>query len=228
MKGFLQRVATNAVRPQAGIHPLAGSIYAGPMAQTPRDVVTEPDLPEEERLVASPQPDQHGIEDPRVEPRGPLTRVREARKRGDAQPDEAFGRRGESFDAQLVSFRPLLGKADVRNAERRYRAAAHSEGPDESDGAIEGAEPLRTRERKSGPVLPREFQGAFAIHQGYRAASDAFRRSAAEREPDRVEIHIGRIEVTAVPQETPRPPATRPRKSLDLGEYLKRRDGRTG
>jgi hypothetical protein len=41
-----------------------------------------------------------------------------------------------------------------------------------------------------------------------------------------VEIHIGRIEVTAVPPPVTRPVASQPRKSLDLGEYLKRGRGR--
>jgi hypothetical protein len=43
-------------------------------------------------------------------------------------------------------------------------------------------------------------------------------------EPDAIEIHIGRIEVTAVTQSALRPPVP-PRKALNLEEYLKRRDG---
>jgi len=90
--------------------------------------------------------------------------------------------------------------------------------PERSDVGFdrEAGEPLQTREFNYGQLLPR-------------VKPEAVSRSApAEREPDKVEIHIGRIEVTAVPQEAPRPAATRPRKSLDLGEYLKRRDGRAG
>lgn len=46
-------------------------------------------------------------------------------------------------------------------------------------------------------------------------------------EPDAIEIHIGRIEVTAAPQAPSRPAPTKPaRKTLTLDDYLKRRHGR--
>jgi hypothetical protein len=45
----------------------------------------------------------------------------------------------------------------------------------------------------------------------------------AAHEPDEIQIHIGRIEVTAaLPQQPARPSAPPIRKSTDLGEYLKR------
>jgi len=56
------------------------------------------------------------------------------------------------------------------------------------------------------------------------------RAARPERETGDIQIHIGRIEVTAVP---PAPAPARPearlaRKSLNLDEYLKRRNGRAG
>lgn len=49
----------------------------------------------------------------------------------------------------------------------------------------------------------------------------------AQREPDEIQIHIGRIEVTAAPQAAARP-APRPaaRNTLTLADYLKHRHGR--
>jgi hypothetical protein len=42
-----------------------------------------------------------------------------------------------------------------------------------------------------------------------------------------IEIHIGRIEVTAAPPAPLRaPPTARQRKAMPLAEYLRRRDGR--
>ena len=40
---------------------------------------------------------------------------------------------------------------------------------------------------------------------------------------DDIQIHIGRIEVTAVAQPTPRPAAAPARKAMSLDEYLGRR-----
>jgi hypothetical protein len=48
----------------------------------------------------------------------------------------------------------------------------------------------------------------------------------AVREPDEIQIHIGRIEVTAVPP-APAPPAAKPQRNVpSLDEYLRRRDRR--
>jgi len=50
---------------------------------------------------------------------------------------------------------------------------------------------------------------------------------SASRGADEIQINIGRIEVTATPQATPR--AAQPvRKAINLEEYLKRRNGRNG
>ena len=56
----------------------------------------------------------------------------------------------------------------------------------------------------------------------------SFPRRSPQPEPERdeIEIHIGRIEVTAVPQAVARPAAQPARKSLNLDEYLKRRNRR--
>jgi hypothetical protein len=50
--------------------------------------------------------------------------------------------------------------------------------------------------------------------------------SVPAREADDIQIHIGRVEVTAVQQVQTRPAAKPERKSLNLDEYLKRGTGR--
>jgi hypothetical protein len=58
-------------------------------------------------------------------------------------------------------------------------------------------------------------------------AGHAVPQRAIEREPDEIQIHIGRVEVLAVPQtQTPVIPRT-PRKAPSLDDYLRRRDGRS-
>jgi hypothetical protein len=54
-----------------------------------------------------------------------------------------------------------------------------------------------------------------------------YERTGPQHEPDEIEIHIGRIEVTAVPPPAARA-ASRPQsKPVSLAEYLKSRHGRT-
>ena len=50
----------------------------------------------------------------------------------------------------------------------------------------------------------------------------------APAQPEEIQIHIGRIEVLAVPQAAPRPAAAPVRKGLSLDDYLSRRNGRNG
>jgi hypothetical protein len=51
---------------------------------------------------------------------------------------------------------------------------------------------------------------------------DSPRPERRERDADEIQIHIGRIEVTAVPPAPPRPAAPPTRRSLRLEEYLRR------
>ena len=56
----------------------------------------------------------------------------------------------------------------------------------------------------------------------------AVRNSAAlDRQTDEIQIHIGRIEVTAVHPPAPKAPKARD-KEISLDAYLQRRDGRAG
>jgi hypothetical protein len=63
---------------------------------------------------------------------------------------------------------------------------------------------------------------------GTREKRDDSRRGVGlpEREPDEIQIHIGRIEVTAVPPAQAPMPARSAPKSASLSDYLKRRDAR--
>jgi hypothetical protein len=54
------------------------------------------------------------------------------------------------------------------------------------------------------------------------------RLTPPEREPDEIQIHIGRIEVIAAPPSPARAEAKRVPKSLSLDDYLKRRNGGAG
>jgi hypothetical protein len=76
----------------------------------------------------------------------------------------------------------------------------------------------RTEEKSSSP-FPTSAQRAERKNLSGRAEKP-------ERQPDEIQIHIGRIEVTAAPPAPPRTETKPANKSPDLGEYLKRRHGR--
>lgn len=54
------------------------------------------------------------------------------------------------------------------------------------------------------------------------------KRDVGHPQGDEIQIHIGRIEVIAMPPAAPRPVAAPARKTQTLDEYLRQRNGRTG
>jgi hypothetical protein len=215
MKGFLQRMAANAAGPQSGIHPMVGSIYAGTAlagnAFAERGRAADSIADTEERLIASSPEFSREREDFREG-------KSDAMRFDIARPEERMGERpaGARRD-EPAPFRPLLSNA-------KQKTAGEKEDTFENEG-----DESRMREHHYEPLLPHVPHSPAITARVQAAKSDPVSRSApAEREPDKIEIHIGRIEVTAVPQEAPRPAAARARKSLNLSEYLKRRDGRAG
>ena len=219
MKGYLQRMAANAARPH-GIHPLVGSIYAGP-AVAERGAAPDSITVTEERMLAnSPEPVRAGKDVRGIKP-DPLFKI--------AQPEEGIEERAVVRGTEPASLQPPLSKAvrvhdgaaDTKELNRQY--VQHVRFDDE------GNESPHAPEFHYEPLLPREARSPLVTSAVQKVKPERVSRSApAEREPDKIEIHIGRIEVTAVPQEAPRPATARARKSLNLGEYLKRRDGRAG
>jgi hypothetical protein len=79
----------------------------------------------------------------------------------------------------------------------------------------------------SPSVLP-DAPNLTASSAGKKEERDVARPPARPtREADEIHIHIGRIEVTAVPPAPARPAAKPAPRSESLDDYLKRRDGRT-
>ena len=98
------------------------------------------------------------------------------------------------------------------------------------------AHPAQNASLEPQPLIDRlrnspEPAARITIPPAFRPRAAAGPRSAApiaERphEPDEIRIHIGRIDVTAVPPPVTVRPAARPeRKSVNLDQYLKERRG---
>ncbi|MGA8575379.1 MAG: hypothetical protein WB609_06770 [Candidatus Cybelea sp.] len=93
--------------------------------------------------------------------------------------------------------------------------------PAVADETIPSEPPVRSEPRRR-PIAANPNE-AVRIDRGPSASP----RAARERRTDDIQIHIGRIEVVAVPPASPRPIAVPARKSLSLDEYLQRRGGRS-
>lgn len=85
--------------------------------------------------------------------------------------------------------------------------------------------PARAPERLPTPPGPVNEGSHVAPLVRRAAATAAIEVPPQPPQPDEIHINIGRIELTAVPAQSPRP-AAQLRKSLSLDEYLSRRNGR--
>jgi hypothetical protein len=107
---------------------------------------------------------------------------------------------------------------------RNSASAADRYSPHAPDGL-----PRRSNPQALEPLMPRAMtptmQRADETDNSGRLARHLRSQS---READEIQIHIGRIEVTAVPPAPARPAPVPNRKSPSLDEYLKRRPGRAG
>ncbi len=249
MSGYLERLASSAVQPGGSIHPVLGSVFSAPKYGRSSD-----ELPLEEVDDSRDQPGSlmtPGPERPRAS-RDPET----ASDRSDSpiphhpfpplRPDKS--RRNPDANAipeQGTPLKPLVIEVRQQEVDRPvFRADSEDDQAGKSPKLIEQAGRGRDQGAilRSGytPIMPEMVPGTaapsnfgdkstlFPPAAGTRAKGVVSRGGVglrAER-PDEIQIHIGRIEVTAVPP-APVPPAARPAtKSVSLDEYLKRRDAR--
>jgi hypothetical protein len=223
MSGYLQRLARSVVERGDSVHPRTGSIFS------PRQEETRAPL--------------QGL--------GEVEHVTPAHQRPESRATPSELDEAEPFRrvTQRSEHTPLL----PRSAASDTRSTAHTP-PAFPVPLRHGGEPVVSGDAPSWepPKIP--FTDATEVHVTApvtRDANDAFRalmkpasvsdvvtRSAQPRnmavqpnaprggrQPDDIQIHIGRIEVIAVPPPAPRAPKA-PDRSPSLDAYLSRRDGR--
>lgn len=225
MKGYLHRLAAQAVGARGGIHPIVGSVYAGtelgnlraesdyePIARDQQETI-RPRRIFVERENPDPRREQSRIPGDVGEPRAARVAADESQGRNPVVPSGAV-------------FEPLVRRIEGDAAfSPIHREVAQTEPSTARTQFAPDKDERFDMEPRYAPLLPRGVEPAYAAqpHRNETAPQTA----NYGREAEGVQIHIERIEVTAV-TEPQRPPAVRTRKSLDLGEYLKRRDGRVG
>jgi hypothetical protein len=243
MSNFLQRVASTVIRPQVKLQPIQGSIFAPTNLSTSAEPFSE-QAEATSRGVAlgdfSSRFHNAQVADRAsnlaVGEDGPLASTPASRYATGNRTDE------QGADMPLLPLRFARANA-VSESPGGIRPPSRAQEPSRGDVGSESPEsPVASRpmisdqyqpllvhkQTASAPLQPR--QGAPSLQASPQGArSNAIRRApAAQREADEIHIHIGRIEVAAIAQAAPRPPAAPARKTVNLEEYLRRGDGRAG
>lgn len=243
MSGYLQRLASSVMQPAEKIHPLVGSVFAGPETsrkQSPLaynlDVADTAAAPlsafgradqavEIQELAARELPRDPGQGTPRLSPLLPVESATLPR------PSPQTVRASISASQDNSAFETLLptGQQQMPGHETNI-PTPESDSEDKRQNAYTALMPIKTVATQMKTAVAaisggREFGGNPGRSAGQNARNLQTARRA-QREPDQIEIHIGRIEVAAIPQAQAAPAARVSRKAESLSEYLARRDKR--
>jgi hypothetical protein len=249
MTGYLQRLAASAARPSPSLHPLVGSIFSGGQQEA-----VAPDLLQNDALASAYDenlvPATRTVSDMTDDPmrRGDLPtddrveqHARIALPIDNRQTEQRRGER-EILHPLLPSKTPEMDVSAMPSASRDVASAESTlqhDRPNTSsfDSARMAQVPVEdgpTADQRNATAPPpasgfRERAGRLAVvtnDSGKPVRAEFSAPSRRSTQSDDIQIHIGRIEVTAVAQPAPRPAAAPARKAMSLDEYLGR--GRRG
>ncbi|WP_058187116.1 hypothetical protein [Terracidiphilus gabretensis] len=228
MRSYLHRMAANALSRERSIHPVLGSLWASQRSADSFEASGE-------TLVPGARPQRAQDAEQSQTPIQPRSLVQSARMESmDVEREQRSAEHSSEFMPQTraevaMPIHPSSETAQVHAMSALPRVASQSEG--DSGLRAVGSE---FQQRNFKPLVPESSERAqasqnVAVPAVAAPRIDSFRRQAlaqSSRGPDSIEIHIGRIEVLAAqPQPAQRPPVQPARKSLDLGEYLRRGGG---
>ncbi|MGA2249196.1 hypothetical protein [Terracidiphilus sp.] len=233
MSSYLHRMAANALSRERSIHPILGSLWAQQRSADSFEASGETLVPGTKQQRAQNAKQTQTPIQPPSKPQFlvPPARMESLHVEREPRPAE----RGSEMMPQVraeaaMSIHSSSETGQVHAISALSRAASQAE----SDSGLRMAQ-SEPQQRSFKPLVPVSLEWASGL-QSVGAPEvpaprvDSLRRQTfaqSAQEPDAIEIHIGRIEVLAAqPQPVQRPPAQPVRKSLDLGEYL-RRGGRT-
>jgi hypothetical protein len=228
MKGYLQRMVAGDARTERAVHPLVGGIFLKDQQQGIAEESAIVDAPRETRRIEA---DGVGLRE---------VRETEAPERGVVRPLQSLADRsirGEEAQGSRVRLREVETETVAGAEERRGDAVI---APERDTILPLQVQTLLVREDLDGEFDERgDRRFVEANLRDGRADANRVVREAAERVPaervmrqeiqrgsEDIQIHIGRIEVIAVPSPVQRAAAGTTRKPESLEEYLRRRDRR--
>jgi hypothetical protein len=241
MKGYLQRLVQTVTSPAASVNPWTASVfdvgYQGDFHDVPSGEFAPPAAAMQSHETTSPDSAQSSQASAPAQTLLPVAErnslISELRMTQIAlAPTQAdhSAHRGPSFSQRIIPD-PL-----VADAERSTQDSAEAKEPEmvrakasQRASVPRSYDPLVSAEPgfKSGKAAVEVTVGSLRASADKKDARVAHNPPAGVRQRDEIQIHIGRIEVTAVHPSPPRAPKARD-KEISLDAYLKRRDGRAG
>jgi hypothetical protein len=218
MSDYLQRLVSAAIRPTAGVHPVIAPLFSVQQGSTSEDL-GEPVPPGISPRMSTNFENGRDLlrtnanEDAIPPNSWPVATAKASVSAENPSPPHATPSPAQATGEQWQRHAPTSGIPPAP-AEAASTQSVYIPLLPETAGALPAADPQ--------PAPP-----FAATSRAGRDVAERVRTSRSnKREPDEIQINIGRIEVTAVP-EAPARPAPRPgRKQFSLDEYLRRADGR--
>jgi hypothetical protein len=220
MSGYLQRLTRSVIQPKEAVHPMLGSVFAPANSERPGGAGEMKHSAGWPETQAPPVKEKQETQEVRTEHLPPPVQTEISTPLVVATEVEA-----KPTSSERASFQPLIMPAANQDST--------VEGKRETDAWADSRPDAYRPKPIFTPLvmLPSRRQPHPEIAEPCTHAAAPCR--ATERLPLRVEhsqddvqIHIGRIEVTAVQQAPARMPSKTPRKAQNLDEYLKHRDRR--
>jgi hypothetical protein len=250
---YLQRLALSAIKPGGTIHPALDSVYSTRRDQADRPWIEEntsvadaqaelaPVKPATSTVTpASQQTDAVTDVSPsprptfeRIRPDMPellLTRHSDLSVPGVMEPQGFIskGRADSTLDRENTSIPFPVSKDKAEGIGQVTQREHFSDPPWQTLIPTPESTTVQSPSRRPNGVAPSR-NPALVIPELHKTKpqTEPFRRAKpGAREPDEIQIHIGRIEVTAV-HPAPAPAAAKPQRNVpSLDEYLRRRDRR--
>jgi hypothetical protein len=204
MSGYLQRLVQTAAHPAQTVHPFAGSVFAAPHDEKSQSRGFE----SEEFVIAAPQqqnapqysPSRNTARPAEYRPSVPASAATRILLAGEVDavpswPEEIAPRPHPAANVAVTEISP---PHDPEGARREFRALLPQEA-----------------------VTPESLPTYAPLRSEIRDRPQNGRSVTLERASDEIQIHIGRIEVTAVQPPAPRAPKS-PDRTPRLDAYLKR------
>jgi hypothetical protein len=235
LSGYLQRLVLSA-RHAGTVRPMLGSIFAGAQKGGLPGSLEQEVEPEE---GAAPHLRPHAPEPPprrASAPDVPLERTAAPSAYIAPHAGDPYERNVDPVAAEKAMLRALVPnpRPEIVNVPAPHSAEPASHKPNEPAQPVPEPAPRELKIERLMPLMPLNMANLRSaaplpapVARPTGSSPDRPSKAATSRDPEEIQIHIGRIEVTAAPPAPVRVTPKPARKSPDLQAYLDRRGPRS-